>query len=200
MPPPAKRQYDRNAREAALVEAASEVFAEVGFEAATTRAVADRAGCSEGLIHRYFGGKDGLLTAVLEGRARRPRSAPAPALVDDLAEDLRAVLRTELDELFAERRFIAIALSRALLDAETARFVGKQLQGRRIAALSERLAAHQQAGRIAAGRDLDAAALTLGSVGFTVGFLGRGVFGTPRRRAYETADRIAELVAAGLQV
>jgi AcrR family transcriptional regulator len=46
--------------------AATEVFAERGFEAATTKLVAQRAGYSEALIQNYFGGKEGPLLAVLK--------------------------------------------------------------------------------------------------------------------------------------
>ena len=37
--------------------------------ATTTRAIAARAGCSEGLIQNYFGGKEGLLMAVMHAGA-----------------------------------------------------------------------------------------------------------------------------------
>ena len=37
-----------------------------GYEATTNREIAARAGCAEGLIHRYFGGKSGLLFNIVE--------------------------------------------------------------------------------------------------------------------------------------
>jgi AcrR family transcriptional regulator len=190
--------YDRGAREAALVEAATEVFAEVGFEAATTRLVAERAQCSEGLIHRYFGGKDGLLQAVLRYRPRRSGRAPSPEIVADLERDLVAVLTADIEELYRERRFITIAISRALHDADTARFVGTQLQARSVQLLALRLQAHRDAGRIGDGHDLEAVATTLASLTFVLGFLGRGVFGTSRRHAQGVVAETAKVIAAGL--
>ena len=50
----------------AVLDAARELFAEVGFERTTMRAVADRAGVDPALIYHYFGDKDGLLFAALQ--------------------------------------------------------------------------------------------------------------------------------------
>jgi AcrR family transcriptional regulator len=49
----------------ALVVAARQLFAEVGFERTTMRAVAARAGVDPALIYHYFDSKEGLLGAVL---------------------------------------------------------------------------------------------------------------------------------------
>ena len=59
---------NRRAREQALIEAASKLFASRGFEATTTREIAAKAGCAEGLIHRYFQSKAGLLLAIIQAR------------------------------------------------------------------------------------------------------------------------------------
>ena len=50
----------------AVLDAARELFAELGFERTTTRAVAARAGVDPALIYHYFGDKDGLLFAALQ--------------------------------------------------------------------------------------------------------------------------------------
>jgi AcrR family transcriptional regulator len=49
-----------------VLDAARELFAELGFERTTMRAVGTRAGVDPALIYHYFGDKDGLLSAVLE--------------------------------------------------------------------------------------------------------------------------------------
>lgn len=51
---------------ARLREAALEMFAERGFEATSTRAVAAAAGLSPALVTRHFGSKEGLRSAVDE--------------------------------------------------------------------------------------------------------------------------------------
>lgn len=50
---------------AALIEAARRQFEEVGFTAATTLDIANRAGVSETLIFRYFGSKTGLFVEAV---------------------------------------------------------------------------------------------------------------------------------------
>ena len=50
----------------ALLMAAGELFAEHGVEAVSTRAIAGKAGANLGMIHYYFGCKEGLLNAALD--------------------------------------------------------------------------------------------------------------------------------------
>jgi AcrR family transcriptional regulator len=50
-----------------LLAAAAELFAERGIEGASVDAVAERAGRTSGALYDHFGGKDGLLFALLEG-------------------------------------------------------------------------------------------------------------------------------------
>ena len=50
-----------------LLAAAAELFAERGIEAASVDAIAERAGRTSGAVYDHFGGKPGLLFALLEG-------------------------------------------------------------------------------------------------------------------------------------
>jgi AcrR family transcriptional regulator len=50
----------------AVLDAARELFSELGFERTTMRAVAARAGVDPALIYHYFDDKDGLLFAALQ--------------------------------------------------------------------------------------------------------------------------------------
>lgn len=47
------------------MKAGIQVFAKKGYDAATTKDIAKTAGANEALIMRYFGGKKGLLEAIL---------------------------------------------------------------------------------------------------------------------------------------
>ncbi|MEY4163016.1 MAG: hypothetical protein RI939_1745, partial [Actinomycetota bacterium] len=90
-----------------LVVAAAEMIAEVGPRASTVRAVARRAGVNHGLVHHYFGGKEGLLRAAMthlvheherfatDQAQGRPTPAPLALLQDQTY--LRAVVRCVLD-------------------------------------------------------------------------------------------------------
>ena len=59
------RTHDRAGKKQALIDAALKLFASKGFDTTTTREIAACAGCAEGLIHRYFNGKAGLLPALV---------------------------------------------------------------------------------------------------------------------------------------
>ncbi len=91
-----------------LIEAAAQLLGEVGPRSVSVRMIAERAGVNHGLVHHYFGGKDGLLRAAMTRlveehaayAAERSHGLPIPAplaLVDDPTY-LRAIVRTVLDD------------------------------------------------------------------------------------------------------
>jgi AcrR family transcriptional regulator len=49
-----------------IMEAALQLFAEKGFEAATMREIAERSGCSVGLAYRYYRSKDAMALALYQ--------------------------------------------------------------------------------------------------------------------------------------
>lgn len=66
---PAKRRGRRSGGEdtrAALLEAARAVFAEQGYQGATVRGIAARAGVDAAMVNHWFGGKQGLFAAIVE--------------------------------------------------------------------------------------------------------------------------------------
>lgn len=76
------RTRDREAKERALIEAAKNVLAEVGFQGFGVNAVARAAACDKQLIYRYFGGIEGLVEAIGAelGLRLRDRLAPLAAM------------------------------------------------------------------------------------------------------------------------
>lgn len=113
------REERRRRTEAAILDAARALFAEVGFERTTIRGVAGRAGVDPALVMQYYGSKDGLFAASAHWFAERKEltsatreELPAAALADLLAgmED-------------PERRCAASAVLRSCLTNESARAV-----------------------------------------------------------------------------
>ena len=99
-----------------LLEAAIELFAELGYERASTRALARGAGVSLPALQYYFGGKEGLYRACAEYITEdvRSRLGPAAARVRaalgrpdltsaELLELLRAVVEPFLEGLATDR-------------------------------------------------------------------------------------------------
>ncbi|MGY6501008.1 MAG: TetR/AcrR family transcriptional regulator [Acidimicrobiales bacterium] len=88
------RQERSRRRVAALLDAAAEEFAELGFSAATTTGVAARAGVPIGSLYQWFSDKD----ALLFGLADRHLTEAASTLLDALdraraAADLESSVR-----------------------------------------------------------------------------------------------------------
>jgi AcrR family transcriptional regulator len=61
-----RRQHRIEQRREQILSAATTVFAEKGYQRATTQDIAEEAGVSEGLIYSYYESKDHLLLAILE--------------------------------------------------------------------------------------------------------------------------------------
>ncbi|MDE2263962.1 MAG: CerR family C-terminal domain-containing protein [Gammaproteobacteria bacterium] len=99
-----------------LLEAGIELFAELGYERASTRAIARRAGVSLPALQYYFGGKEGLHRACAQYITEDVRSRLDPAAERvrltlgrhdltraELLELLRAVVEPFLEGLATER-------------------------------------------------------------------------------------------------
>lgn len=62
----AARIADRPAKTGAILRAATQVFAELGYQAATMGTIADRAGIGKGTLYEYFRDKQDLFFAVFD--------------------------------------------------------------------------------------------------------------------------------------
>ncbi len=60
------RERGREATTAAILDAAEELFSTRGYTAVSVRAIAERAGISHALVHRYIGRKADIYRAVLK--------------------------------------------------------------------------------------------------------------------------------------
>lgn len=90
-----------------LIEAGLHLFGHQGFAAASTRAIAARAGTNIASIAYHFGGKDGLREACAAEFVRRVQAvlmsvdATPPASPEAAAAQLRLILRTMAGYLLA---------------------------------------------------------------------------------------------------
>jgi AcrR family transcriptional regulator len=90
---PRRRQARGERRMAEILDAAALVFAEVGYEAATTNAIAARAGISPGSLYQFFPNKEAIAEALAERFVAQMREAYASAF------DMSDVAGLSLDEL-----------------------------------------------------------------------------------------------------
>jgi AcrR family transcriptional regulator len=183
----AKRR-DKEATKSALLEAAVETFAARGFDGATTKEVAARAGVNEGLIQRYFahgevGGKAGLLQAILGGlcgaRLTACRMAP-PA--DSPETEIAYFLKHEVEQAQSNRDLLRVMLSRALVDPALGQSMKQHYTETRIPFLIDRLRPHQADGRLDPAVDLRTLAETVSVFAYGLGFMQQLVFAEDKAR------------------
>jgi AcrR family transcriptional regulator len=175
------------------------VFAERGYDAATTREVAQAAGVNEQLIQRYFGGKAGLLLAIIErfGEEER-RSCSLPPPCAGVEAEIRGFLDHQLERACATGDFTKVALHRSLCDPEVAREIGRQVAETRVPLLRQRLGALQACGLIDPEADLEAAATALASLSFGLAIVDQLVFGADCERLKRVTRQVARTYARGL--
>ncbi|CAM4259714.1 TetR/AcrR family transcriptional regulator [Nocardia ninae] len=100
------RKRDSAATSAAILTAAQELFAERGYERATVRDIATRAGVNQALLFRYFGNKDELFRAAIADQGRRTLEAGS---VDGLLSRLLARALAPADSV-AQGQWLQAAL------------------------------------------------------------------------------------------
>ncbi|MFJ8006711.1 TetR/AcrR family transcriptional regulator [Streptomyces fagopyri] len=93
--PPARprRVRDPELHRRAILDAAARAFAERGYNRATLRDIAQRAGVTHGLVLRHFGSKENLFLAAV----------PGTRSVEELAEDSGEPLAARIAQEFVRR-------------------------------------------------------------------------------------------------
>ncbi|MGO4593301.1 TetR family transcriptional regulator [Leifsonia sp. 2TAF2] len=109
---PGRPRKERGAGSArtGILRAAAEEFAERGYEAASLRAIARRAGVDSALVHHYFDGKADLFAATLEAPLRPDRMLEIVLAGprDAVGESLVRYLLEQLDDEKSARRIVVI--------------------------------------------------------------------------------------------
>ena len=95
---------------AAIIRSATAEFAERGYDAASLRAIARRAGVDSALVHHYFENKAGLFTASLEAPLRPDRAITVilAGPRDEVGTSIVRYLLEQLEDQKAQARIVAI--------------------------------------------------------------------------------------------
>ncbi len=95
----AARIVDRSAKTGTILRAATQVFAEQGFQAATMDAIAERAGIGKGTLYEYFRDKQDLFFGVFDDyiasmarMARQSMELPASTAAARIQQAIHTVL------------------------------------------------------------------------------------------------------------
>ena len=134
-----RRPAGENTR-AALLDAARMEFTERGFDRATVRSIAQRAGVDAAMVNHWFGGKDGLFVAALQIPVD-PTEILSQILDGDPEQTAERILRTFLSVWDANGGGALAALVRSVASHEEAarlmrEFLGRVIFGRVVAAIA----------------------------------------------------------------
>lgn len=199
---PRPRVRDKDGKRRALLEAAAEVFAEFGYEAAATKEIARRAACSESLIFRYFGDKQGIFEQVV--------SRQIAELVDEAEERVLAALPPRVEDyirqLFVVRRTVDDQRSgvpgwdisgRALSDRDFSQRVVRPNHERRSAVIARGVRHYQEIGQLDADVDADLFAELLANFTIFTTSLGPRWFGTEESDIRAQIELGSKILAKG---
>ncbi len=190
---------NRAARERALISAAGHLFATRGFEATTTREIAAQAGCAEGLIHRYFDGKAGLLLAIVESRASQEVHDLTEGLkiASTLQQEIQQLVNFEVARMWEDREFFRVIIPRLFVDPGFGDLISRIGPLQRARVIRERLRKFKEC-RSLPKAELDALAHFVGVIGFMFGFMRPVTLGHDRNRARRMAETMATLIVRGI--
>lgn len=129
--PTGRRAGDSGTRDA-ILDAARDLFAERGFDGASIRGIATRAGVDPALIRHFFGDKDGLFAAIVSDRAAIPQRiaeamAGAPATLGERVTDTYLRMWEE-----PETRPVLLSLVRSAITSRRAADMLMEIMGARL--------------------------------------------------------------------
>lgn len=196
-PPQRRRDADDTRRR--LIQAATQLFAKLGYDATTTKLIAKRAGVNEALIQRYFDSKAGLLLAVYrelnnESDYETREHTPGATVEEDLFNFLK--LRTELAR--GKERELRLIVSRAIVDPTLASEIAQRVSRGGMAPLFARLTEMQAKGMVRKDIDLDPLGHVVSNIPFMLAFFTQIVFQQPPELVDEAIRTCAKVLGDGL--
>jgi AcrR family transcriptional regulator len=193
------RKRDRAAKQEALIRAATKLFASKGYDLTTTREIAATAGCAEGLIHRYFQGKAGLLLALMSYHASREVAELSEGLplANSLEAEIEQLMTWEVERMWRDRDLLRASIPHALLDPKVGRFVNRVGPERHAKAIRERLRRYKS--QAVSDQEIDAISQAIGALGFVFGFMYPVLLGSESKQARKVTSCLARIFTQGLQ-
>lgn len=161
---------DPEKTKAAILDAAVKEFTAKGHHGARVDAIAARAGTNKRMLYHYFGDKDALYVAVLEGAYSKIRSAERALRLADLAPEdaISELVRFTWNYFLENPDFLSLLGSENLHRGKFLKRSGgiPDLNSPLIAVIGEVLKRGARAGRFRSGIDPVDMYITIASLGF----------------------------------
>ncbi len=127
-PPEPKKTRSREESVARFLQSALHLFSKHGFDATTTKMIAADAELNEALINRYFGGKEGLLKAVLENFIMTKKEEHLHTPVgENLYEEIVFQMRMKVLVFKNHKEFIRLMISQKISDNDFSKDMDKKI-------------------------------------------------------------------------
>ena len=192
-----RRKRDKEASKETLLRAAVDLFSRLGYDAATTKAIAAEAGLNEQLITRYFGGKVGLLAAALAAFVDEDLKNDSYPAGDGVEAEIRSFLlhrHRRLDEL---QDFFRTFLPLALHDGPVRDSV-RPILLRETTLLRERLTALKARHLLRADVHIDKVSRMISALSFHTSFISRVSTDLAEAELQDLLTESAAILARGL--
>ncbi len=181
-----------------MTDAAVTLFSEEGYGAVSTRRIAERAGCSETLLFRYFGDKRGLLLAVCDGLGRQDRAesdGPEPRSVQEFLEQH---FLEEISNMKRSAPSLKVVIAALINDPEMTTDFARSHE-HAVERVEKGLRRFQDTGAIAPSVDIKSLAAGIEQLGFAVAFFLQIIFELPQKELLAIASSAASALSMGLQ-
>ncbi|MGE4169436.1 MAG: TetR/AcrR family transcriptional regulator [Candidatus Margulisiibacteriota bacterium] len=201
MGPESIKKRDKEASIQKLLAAGVKVFSTYGYDAATTKRIAQEAGMNESLISRYFDGKAGLLVEIIRSFIEKEcdhgtlKNYPEG---DTLEAEMLHFFSSKLKHYLAVKPFLKVVFSRAIIDPKVAKEVQIRTAKGSASKLLERLRALQTRGQIRADVDVEKTCFTINNTCFSMGFFGHTVMGLDKDYIWGALTDFARDFSKGL--
>lgn len=196
-----KRQ--RKSKESRLEDfiiSAKKIFSEKGYDAATVRDIAREAGCSDGLMFRYFKSKADLLIAIVnQGKMHSQKVIEEYFSFSlTLEEQIYKIMEVYIDRHKASEQLIRVMFSRALTDPCFEEYKSLFKDTGFLKTQIDHFKERQKRSEISPDSDCEALALLIYSVTFMIGFNRQSLLGISREECLSLAKRYARILSLGV--
>ena len=203
------KKRDRKATEHTLLLAASKLFAEKGYENTRTLEIAKEAGANEALITRYFGGKEGLLVAILKDEealsivinqkdsagACRVEEFPHFSESKSLKKGIQLFFKNGMKAIEFKEEFMKIGSSRCLVDPEIAAAIKQNILNRHIPIFTAALKTYPEFKNNKTS-ELDAISLLLMTTNYNMNFQSRKIYKMDAKQVDQALEIFADSLVA----
>jgi AcrR family transcriptional regulator len=196
---PAKKRDSHETRRR-LIEAAMQLFSNVGYDATTTKMIAKKAKVNEALIHRYFESKNGLLIALfINMSANEAQDAPDYPFAKTLDDELYNFMIKRLEIARLKHKEMRLIISRAIVDPKLAETMAKQICRGGMPGLMERLQYWKDKGEIRSDIEIEGMSFGISGYAFVTSFFGQLIFCMDAAVLDGILRQMAAVIARGLR-